>query len=129
MFVFPSAITYLLYLRKIALGPMSHTIFLHRILWYYDFWQKVSICQPRSALNKKQSNIRYNRFLKSLPRLVIETYVSKLSISFYRNIVCKKLCVTRVLLRFLVFLELCPILIFELFHMLFKLQMQSLLSM
>jgi len=36
-------------------------------------------------------NPRYVRVFKSLPWLGIEFYVSKISMSFYRNIVCKNI--------------------------------------
>ncbi len=60
-------LTHLSWIKTWLLGLLLYTQHNHRLLWY----------------------TRYVVFFKSLPWLGIEIYVSKISLSFYRNIVHK----------------------------------------
>ncbi len=96
------------YLRKKSFLVPRHTryfctpYFVIAIKRYFDFCQLVSIDQPVTKVSSYQNTTQGMLcFDKSLPWLGIEIYVSNISISFYRNIVCKNVLCGVVLIQYI----------------------------
>jgi len=81
--------------RLISKGLYTLDIFAHNIA--IKRWRDIDNFEPRVSMTKQgklltKLNPRYIRIFKILPRLGIEFYASKISMSFYRNaILCSKI--------------------------------------
>jgi len=75
-----------------TLPSLSHLGSHHTRHFCKQYWDKkiLRCLRHRFQCPTKLSSKKHNHlFVKSLPWLVIETYVSNIAVSFYRNIVCK----------------------------------------